>query len=271
MPPPKSRHPPGGKKQQAQPPSTVTGVAPWAMHSAGVSGTTARRRQPPSTVTGVAPWAVSGIGGGPKITRRSNAPFVVDSKQRGRLHSPFGGGVAPRIITTTDTGGGEGGTSVDLPKAIVGTKDAERLVEGDSTNANTHVAVPPNSDVKDDNLSSPSTQNQAERKVLAFIESLKPPGGGTTSFTDEDGISSWARAQMSESPVLLPDLKFHDLVFGQTLGTGALASVRYASQIVRTTTRSNWPEYAVKVRFGLPCFSPVLSLVDLNYAFLSSL
>lgn len=47
--------------------------------------------------------------------------------------------------------------------------------------------------------------------------------------------------------MLLPTLKFHYLVFGQTLGTGAFSTVRYARQIVRSITRLNWPEYAVKI------------------------
>ncbi|EJK74205.1 hypothetical protein THAOC_04131 [Thalassiosira oceanica] len=62
-----------------------------------------------------------------------------------------------------------------------------------------------------------------------------------------DGVSAWARSQMAESPSLLPDLRFHDLVFGRELGSGAFGTVRYARRIVRSLTRSSWPEYAVKV------------------------
>ena len=77
------------------------------------------------------------------------------------------------------------------------------------------------------------------------MEKLKPKGDDESNSVD--GISSWARAQMEESPVLLPKLKFHDLVFGQDLGTGAFSTVKYARLIVKTRTRSSWPEYAVKV------------------------
>ena len=46
---------------------------------------------------------------------------------------------------------------------------------------------------------------------------------------------------------MLYNLKFHDLVFGHELGSGAFSTVKYARHIVKTLTRSSWPEYAVKV------------------------
>lgn len=52
---------------------------------------------------------------------------------------------------------------------------------------------------------------------------------------------------MAESPTLLPNLKFHDLVFGHELGSGAFGSVKYARLIDKTKSRSYWPEYAVKI------------------------
>ena len=57
----------------------------------------------------------------------------------------------------------------------------------------------------------------ALRKVRSYMERLKPANEGENPSA---GISTWANAQMYESPVLLPNLKFHDLVFGQELGTG---------------------------------------------------
>jgi serine/threonine protein kinase len=81
-------------------------------------------------------------------------------------------------------------------------------------------------------------------EVRSYMEKLKPKGEGEEST---GGVSSWAKAQMEESPVLLYDLKFHDLVFGQELGSGAFSTVKYARHIVKTRTRSSWPEYAVKV------------------------
>lgn len=77
-------------------------------------------------------------------------------------------------------------------------------------------------------------------RVLAFMDQIKPS-------EQDEGTSSWSRTQMAETPTLLPSLKFHDLVFGHDLGTGAFGSVRYARLIDRSRTRSHWPEYAVKI------------------------
>jgi serine/threonine protein kinase len=52
---------------------------------------------------------------------------------------------------------------------------------------------------------------------------------------------------MAETPTLLPSLKFHDLVFGHDLGKGAFGNVKYARQIDKSTTRSHWAEFAVKI------------------------
>ena len=81
-------------------------------------------------------------------------------------------------------------------------------------------------------------------EVLSYMSKLRPKDDGQRG---DDGVSAWARSQMSESPALLPDLRFHDLVFGRELGAGAFGTVRYARRIVRSLTRSGWPEYAVKV------------------------
>ena len=83
-------------------------------------------------------------------------------------------------------------------------------------------------------------------RVYRFMDKLKYQ----LSSNDENGeyeISSWAKDGMATNPVLLPDLKFHDLIFGHILGTGSFSTVKYARQIVRNKTRSSWPEYAVKV------------------------
>jgi hypothetical protein len=55
------------------------------------------------------------------------------------------------------------------------------------------------------------------------------------------------KAAMAPTPTLLPDLMFHDLVFGHELGTGSFSSVKYAKLIIRGKPASAWPEYAVKV------------------------
>ena len=70
--------------------------------------------------------------------------------------------------------------------------------------------------------------------------------------TDEDeslaaAQKSWNVMQQSVSPVLLPDLRFLDLVWGHDLGEGAFSTVRYARVITKERLRIAWPEYAVKI------------------------
>lgn len=99
-------------------------------------------------------------------------------------------------------------------------------------------------DLPEEEADKPPTQEKENEipksRVLQFMEEIKPP-------QEEEGTSSWSKAQMAETPTILPNLKFHDLVFGHDLGTGAFGSVRYARLIDRTRTRSQWAEYAVKI------------------------
>lgn len=41
--------------------------------------------------------------------------------------------------------------------------------------------------------------------------------------------------------------RFHDLVFGHELGSGSFSVVKYARHITKGKSRSQWPEFAVKV------------------------
>jgi hypothetical protein len=54
----------------------------------------------------------------------------------------------------------------------------------------------------------------ALEKVLEYIERCRISGLGGAADDDGKG-SSWAKEQAALKPTLLPDLKFHDLVFGQ--------------------------------------------------------
>jgi Protein kinase domain len=76
--------------------------------------------------------------------------------------------------------------------------------------------------------------------VLEYMNMIKPSEDG-------NGISSWSQVQMEATPTYLPDLKFHDLVFGQELGVGAFGCVKYARHIHKKKSRSQWAEYAVKI------------------------
>jgi serine/threonine protein kinase len=77
-------------------------------------------------------------------------------------------------------------------------------------------------------------------RVRKFMERLKPKLSG------EDIDQTWHAMQMDLTPTLLPDLKFHDLVFGHNLGSGSFSTVRYARWIQKGKPRAAWPEYAVK-------------------------
>ena len=100
-------------------------------------------------------------------------------------------------------------------------------------------------------------------RILAYLGQCQP-----TAEEIEDGQRGWVAAQSAPAPTLLPDLKFHDLVFGHDLGSGSFSTVRYARQILKQTPksaaggpggggsgstagrhkgRSVWPEFAVKV------------------------
>ena len=76
--------------------------------------------------------------------------------------------------------------------------------------------------------------------VLKFMDDIKPAA-------EDEGATPWSKALMEESPTLFPSLKFHDLVFGHELGSGAFGVVKYARLIDKSKTRSHWAEYAVKV------------------------
>jgi serine/threonine protein kinase len=183
-----------------QPPSTVTGVAPWAIKSKPISSS-----QPPLTITGVAPWAMN-------KSSESSSPAFLRTAKRPLPSKPLSGSHSPLQSDRSETA---------IAEEDEGSDDANETLEGLS-----------------------SMESPALKRVHAYMEKLKSPDEDDKGG---DGISSWAKAQMEESPVLLPNLKFHDLVFGQELGTGAFSTVKYARQIVKDRTRSKWPEFAVKI------------------------
>ncbi|KAL7483815.1 hypothetical protein ACHAW6_009457 [Cyclotella cf. meneghiniana] len=211
-------------------PPTQKSKLPTHASQPGVSS-----NQPPLTVTGVAPWAMGG-------RNRGAAKLPTASTGTGSNQPPLTiTGVAPWAINKKPQL-----SSLPLPK------QPKRPVPGkplspQSACGSVEVIIAEDDeegevvDTIDENT---FTTSRALEKVRAYMDELKPPREHGTS---DDGISSWAKAQMEESPVLLPNLKFHDLVFGQELGTGAFSTVKYARQIVKDQTRSNWPEFAVKI------------------------
>lgn len=175
---------------------------------------------PPLTVTGVAPWAIDG----PK-----QPPFAVT-------------GVAPWAIKK--------GSSGIIPSSVPFRKPSSMIprqtnLSGGSSTNDVHITeVADTSEAHQLNDEHAQLKRTALDEVRAYIKKLEPNG---ESEEGTDGVSSWAKAQMAESPVLFPNLKFHDLVFGQELGIGAFSTVKYARHIIKNRTRSSWPEYAVKI------------------------
>ena len=79
--------------------------------------------------------------------------------------------------------------------------------------------------------------------ILHYMSLLEPIAGSTSTEDDKP----WQSALSAESPTLLPDLKFHNLVFGKDLGIGSFSTVRYARVIKQRSYLSQWDEVAVKV------------------------
>lgn len=71
-------------------------------------------------------------------------------------------------------------------------------------------------------------------RLLAFVQRCLPDSAPRTAEEEETArLLDWRNVQAAVSPSLLPDLKFHDLVFGAVLGEGAFSVVKYARHIVK--------------------------------------
>ncbi|KAL7580861.1 hypothetical protein ACA910_001130 [Epithemia clementina (nom. ined.)] len=239
---------------------------PSSSMGTGHSGNPASTQQPPLTITGVAPWAMGNhnMGGKPSFSWRSN-------QQQHSLNNSGGGALSsssslhqkgPNASARTETAqqevaGGpallslselseEDGEGVIVEEDEEGESANEEMDEGDDEDQKkreNETAEDGVSTAQQQSSASPSSgDSTAYQRVLDYMEMIKPP-----PEEDEAGASSWSKAQMAETPTLLPNLKFHDLVFGNDLGTGSFGTVRYARLIERNKTRSKWPEYAVKI------------------------
>ena len=175
--------------------------------------------QPPLTITGVAPWAI-----------KSSKPTPSRSHTRNKIPTSNLKGPLPEHRPGEERSGHRSQfVPVSRRKGLTTSESNDRSKRGSESYVLTV-----------------NTEVDTTLRIRAYMEKLKPP---TSDGIDEseDGISSWAKAQSSESPCLLPDLKFHNLVFGHNLGQGAFSTVKYARLISKGRTRSHWPEYAVKV------------------------
>ena len=84
--------------------------------------------------------------------------------------------------------------------------------------------------------------------MQAYIARCIPASSSTSTAEGKDAVADWNVVQASSTPTLLPNLKFHELVFhvGKPLGTGAFSVVKYARHVTPKCSQSDWPEYAVK-------------------------
>jgi hypothetical protein len=89
-------------------------------------------------------------------------------------------------------------------------------------------------------------EGQGYKILENYIERCLP-SKKETETGEESKEEDWLAVQAAVTPTLLPSLRFHDLVFGHELGRGSFGTVRYARQILKDRSRSEWPEYAVKV------------------------
>ena len=214
MPPPSSK-----------PPTVIgQGKAPWT----GTRAAPPSRQAPPLTVTGVAPWAVSA----PSL-RHPQPPIAPTNTGSQQQQPPVTvTGVAPWAIS---------GAAAPTRRKRSAPINLPSLPAGHGpTNSTALDEEPLLMDPTNEDSEIPPAPLTGFAYVQSFMESIKPP-------PEETGASSWSKVQMEETPTLLPNLKFHDLVFGHDLGSGAFGSVRYARLIDKNKTRSHWAEYAVKV------------------------
>lgn len=184
--------------------------------------------QPPLSLTGVSPWAA----------KRPSPSFV--GVYRGTKQPPLTvTGVAPWAVQRSSTQSAGGRLGSGLHK-----KTRMAKIEGASMSLSAN-DVEIKDAKRDEDQSESCRDTSGLRRVRHYMDKLRPPK--IDGESDAGGASNWAKAQMAESPTLLPNLKFHDLVFGQALGEGSFGSVKYARRIMKDRTRSLWPEYAVKV------------------------
>ena len=99
------------------------------------------------------------------------------------------------------------------------------------------------------NFSTNVTQDTSLSGLEAMEEYMSRLCPSDDSSSVDNNSKSWQLALSSETPTLLPDLKFHNLVFGRDLGSGSFSTVRYA-RVVKPggkTFLSQWDEVAVKI------------------------
>jgi len=214
-------------------------------------------KQPPVTITGVAPWAFSPatrLG----LKRGQAAPGVASIGEAS---------VAPADALQPDQQHGRTppGRRVPAPRSMEGLREERRqevpghrkqeTEDPDRCKTATVTVTKPSAGeqataTREVEVCGPTESITADESelglqyVLCYMERL-------SAEHEEVNGQAWHSASMAPAPVLLPALKFHDLIWGKELGYGAFSRVRYARRVIRggdlsRQGRSTWPEYAVK-------------------------
>ena len=241
----------GGSCVTQQPPVTITGVAPWAMGpSVGLSSSSSSRSSGSKRRMMVMPPPLppASAAGGQRRARPSS--MLVEGGREGGDEGM--GGVGAVLEEGEEEEEEEAGTAgsdmmVDEAKKTKRLGGVNEPSAKTKTSATTAASSSKSSSSKVFSSSTstssslpPDEQNEGLQVVLAFMEKCRPTGPAANE-------KSWHELQLEPTPTLLPDMRFHDLVFGHELGSGAFSTVRYARHICKGKTRSGWAEYAVKV------------------------
>ncbi|CAM9294617.1 unnamed protein product, partial [Sphacelaria rigidula] len=229
---------PGAPKVAQNPPATITGVAPWAFQTAPPSGASRVAR-------GVKSSRMSGQGKTlpPYTLKRplpcdSAVPDVSDNRAKtdsSRRRTPEDIRGVEREDENENISAWRHGRGEKVETVISGgrpgpTRKTEEVYQ-ESSEGGTHTV---------NDTSSGKRTGAGLRRVREFIQELKPKHV-------EGQAGSWREQQLEPTPTLLPDLRFHDLVFGHELGQGSFSSVKYARQITKGRPQGDWPEFAVKI------------------------
>lgn len=167
--------------------------------------------QPPATITGVAPWA---------------------KKTAGSPAAAFGGSSMSSFAEDGDGGGSGEGPPPATPAVLSASASASAAAEDGTKRQRLNGADDGEAAVAVAGLPLDSLG-----VVLAFIDKYRVVAAQVVNSMDA----------MTETPTLLPTLKFHELVYGHDLGSGAFSTVKYAKQIVRGVANTEWPQFAVKI------------------------
>ena len=102
-----------------------------------------------------------------------------------------------------------------------------------------------------------------------------PPSDGLSALLDYmDRCRGKEELIEAQEAVVEPGplrLKFHDLVFGRELGSGAFSVVRFAKRILRDRPQSRWPVYAVKIVSPFPTAASSMDPGDVLFAALKEI